>query len=238
MNNRLRSWTAAAGLLLSGAAAAQDGGLSVSAGLRLWQMQWMTFSYASPASGQVLTQAAARDRVVLIPALALRSGDWLASLSGFSSTRFDFVTSGGSGDRSEVDANIGWFFAPRAVVTLGYKRVSQRDGEFRYEPRGPVIGLSASAPLTGTWSLVGSFGVGWLKTQRSTDPRIVQFDAGYRLSEVGLNYALDAGTWWRALTLSAGWRVQTLSSRDALPRSGQDGRDLTEGLTLGVVARF
>ena len=47
---------------------------------------------------------------------------------------------------------------------------------------------------------------------------------------------LDRGP--KALNLTVGYRTQVLSSKDALPRTGQEARDLTQGLTVGVVATF
>lgn len=236
MSKGYRSCGAAAGLMLSAAVAAQDAGLSVSAGLRLWQMQWTTFSYAEGVDrSQLLIQVPARERTVMMPMLALQRENWVVSLSGFGSTRINLIPDG-SAVRSEFDANLGWFFAPSAVLTLGYKRVSQSGDVFRYQPRGPVVGVTASAPLTGTLSLVGSVGLGWLKTKASSDFRDVQFEADYRLSEVRLNYAADTRGWLRSLTLSVGWRMQSLSSREAL--GPQDARDLSQGLSLGVMAGF
>ena len=78
--------------------------------------------------------------------------------------------------------------------------------------------------------------MGRLKTPTSTDPRIVQFDADYRLTEVGLAYNAALGGMPRALALTAGYRMQVLTSKNAL--GSQDGRDLTQGFTVGVVVTF
>lgn len=226
-----------AGALLSLAASctwAQDAGaFSVAGGLRLWQMQWTTFSYADAAGGgQVLTQSVAGREWVTVPLLNLRWDRWVLAASGYGRTSFDFPTSRDS--RSEYDINLGWSVLPGLALTAGWKHVSQR-GDFIYEPSGLVIGASASAPLGAGLSLQGTLGAGTLKTRRSGG-RYVEFDAVYRLAEVGLAYSLPLEPWARTVSLTAGWRMQTLGSKDAL--GSQDGRDITEGLTLGLLARF
>lgn len=218
---------------VAGAAAQDGGGLSVAAGLRLWQMQWTTFSYADAAGGgSVLTQSVADRQWVVVPLINLRWDRWVLAASGFARSSFDFP--GGRDSRSEYDLNLGWSLLPGLALTAGWKHVSQR-GDFIYEPSGPVIGASASAPLGAGLSLTGTLGAGTLKTRR-TGGRYVDFDAVYRLTEVGLAYSLPLETWARSVSLTAGWRMQTLGSKNAL--GSQDGRDITEGLTLGAVARF
>lgn len=220
------------------AAMAQDAGLSVSLGARAWYTQWSTFSYLTDANGVdnlALTQVSAGDKLALVPVLSARYGNFVGSLSLLPSTRFNFVD-GGSGTRREYDINLGYAVLPGLNLTLGYKKVSQRDGEYRYEPGGVVLGLSGSAPLASGFALYGSLAVGKLKTPQSGGDKVVKFDADYRLTEVGLAYALAGAPASLRWTLSAGYRMQVMSSREAFGL--QDGRDTTQGFALGAITSF
>jgi len=229
------STIARAALLLGFAAAAQaqDTGLGVAVGVKAWSTQWTTFSYATDGAGdQVLTQVAAKDKVVLVPLLSVRWRDFVASLSGYRPTDYRFLD-GSTNSRKEFDANVGYFVTPGVAVTLGYKRVGQKGATDNYELGGPVIGLSATAPISGPLALYGAFGLGRLK---DTSASTVKFDADYRLSEVGLAYNIGLDNLPKSLSFTLGYRTQVLSSKEAL--GSQDGRDLTQGLTIGLVATF
>lgn len=223
---------AAAALLASGLTHAQSAGPSVSVGLRAWQAQWDTFSYTLDQNGDsVVIQVPAKDKLVLLPVLSVRWRDFTGSLSLYPSTEHEML--GGRRDqRKEFDVNVGYAVTPGVALTLGYKKVEQR-GSLLYALDGPVAGISGTAPLGQGWSLYGSLGMGWMKSTGSSD---VKFDADYRLSEVGAAYTIPAGTFIKAVTLTAGYRTQVLTSKDALP--GQDGRDLTQGFTFGAIATF
>lgn len=230
------TFLAAMALCAAGSAGAQDAGPDVSLGLRLWNAEWTTFSYFTQGNANLaLTQVAAQSKLVLVPALSLRYRDWVGSLSVLPSTRFDFVD-GGSGTRQEVDANVGYSLMPGLALTLGYKKVSQRDGATRYEPAGLVAGVNGNASLGGAWSMYGGLGIGRLSTPQSGGDEVVKFDADYHLTEVGLAYALPATRFVRRWTLTGGYRIQVLSSKEAL--GAQSGRDTTEGFTLGAIATF
>ena len=81
--------------------------------------------------------------------------------------------------------------------------------------------------------MYGTLGLGRLK---STSGSNVKFDADYQLSEVGFAYNLGLGGIPRALTFTLGYRMQVLTSKEALPN--QDARDLTQGFTFGLLAVF
>jgi hypothetical protein len=220
-------------LCLAGAVQAQESGPSVSVGLKAWSTQWTTFGYDTNGGGQtVLTQVPAKDKVVLVPLLSVRWRDWVGSISGYGSTDYEFVD-GGSNSRKELDANVGYLVLPGVAVTLGYKKVGQKAATDNYELAGLVAGMSATAPLSSTFSLYGSLGLGRLK---DTSASTVKFDADYRLTEVGVAYTLPMERFTKALTFTLGYRTQVLSSKEAL--GSQDGRDLTQGLTLGLLAAF
>ena len=139
---------------------------------------------------------------------------------------------GSTNRRNEFDLNVGWLFAPGVAATVGYKRVGQKAGDFDYQLGGPTIGLSATAPLQGAFSLYGTLGLGRMKKAAGN----VDFDADYQLSEVGLAYNLGLSGIPRGLTFTLGYRIQVLNSKDALP--GQDARDLTQGFAFGLLAVF
>jgi hypothetical protein len=238
MNTAIKPLLCTLAACCSHAALAQDPGVSVSLGVRAWYTQWSTFSYLTDANGVdniALTQVSAGDKLALVPVLSARYGNFVGSMSMLPATRFNFVD-GGSGTRREYDLNLGYTVLPGLNLTLGYKKVSQRDGEYRYEPGGVVLGLSGSAPLASGFALYGSLAVGKLKTPQSGGDKVVKFDADYRLTEVGLAYALVGGQASPRWTLSAGYRMQVMSSKEAFGL--HDGRDTTQGFTLGAIATF
>lgn len=212
------------------AAQAQESNLDVSVGLKAWNTQWTTWGYDN--TGTVITQVPAKDKTVLIPLLSVRYHDFVGSLSGFQPTTFRFED-GSSNSRKEFDLNLGWLLTPGVAATVGYKRVGQAADGNNYQLAGPTVGLSATAPIRAGFSLYGSFGYGWLK---STSGSNVKFDADYQLSELGLAYSLGTGAIPRAVTFTLGYRIQVLTSKEALPT--QDARDLTQGFTLGVLGVF
>lgn len=220
----------------AGAALAQDSGLSVSVGARAWYAQWTTFSYFTELGvNRALTQVSADNKLVLVPTVSVRYGDFVGSLSALPSTSFTFAD-GGSGKREELDFNLGYTVMPGLTMTLGYKKVSQRDGNVSYEPAGVVAGLSGNAPLSGAFSLYGALGFGRLKTPTSGGAEVVKFTADYRLTEIGLAYAVNTAGLPRRWTLTAGYRIQVMGSKEAF--GTQDGRDTTQGFTFGALATF
>jgi hypothetical protein len=226
-----KNWFIAVLLCGAATAQAQDSGLSVSVGVRGWNTQWDTFSYAG--NPQVVTQSPANEKFVLVPLLSVRYRDFVGSLSLYPSTDHSFID-GSTGNRKELDLNLGYYVSPGVAVTLGYKKLEQSDGSDIYALSGPVLGVNGTASLGRDFSLYGTFGLGRLKT---TSASTVQFSsADYRLSEVGLAYTLATPSIAKAVTFTLGYRTQVLSSKDAA--EGQDGRDLTQGLTLGFVTTF
>jgi hypothetical protein len=214
---------------------AQDPGVSVSVGVRAWFSEWTTFGYftdgGTPAQNLALTQVTANSEIALMPVIGARYGKFSGTLSAFTSTDYSF-DDGAHGERDELDVNVGYSLMPGLAVTVGYKEIDQGDGPDHYRPSGPVVGLSASAPLRGAWSMYGNLGVGWLKTPSGDE---ISFDADYRLAELGLAYNLNANM-PKHWTFTAGYRIQVLTSKDAFET--QDARDTTQGFTLGVHATF
>jgi hypothetical protein len=224
-------------------ALAQDGGLSVSVGARAWYTEWTTFGYYPGADPNLaLTQTSGPSKWVVLPTVSVRYGSFFGSLSSFPSTGFEF-TDGSASRRSESDINVGYTLVPGLGVTLGYKRIAQRGEVFRYEPKGPVVGVAGNAALAGPLSLYGALGIGRLKTPSDPRREVVKFDATYRLTEVGLAYTLPSagGFVVKRWTFTAGHRIQVMRSKDAFRTAAgqsQDGIDTTQGFTLGVLATF
>lgn len=237
MNLWIRSTLFALAAVSGQAAQAQDDALSVSVGARAWYTQWSTFSYFTDDAGNnlALTQGSAKDKLVVVPVLSARYGKFVGSVGYMPSTRFSFVD-GGTNRRSELDLIAGYTVLPGLNLTLGYKKLSQRGDFYRYEPAGPVLGINGSAPIASGLGIYGAFAVGRLKTPQSGGEEVVKFKAGYRLTEVGLSYALAGDPLWPRWTLSAGYRIQVLSSKEAF--GSQDGRDTTQGFALGASATF
>lgn len=236
-----RNWLVVVTLFGAGPALAQDSGLSVSVGARAWYAEWTTFSFFTTPDGKTnlaLTQVAANNKLVVLPVVSVRYGNFSGSLSAFLPTDFSFVGGGGN-TRKELDVNLGYDVLPGVALTLGYKKVSQSDIEGnRYRPAGPVVGISANAPLAGAWSMYGSLGVGKLKTPSGD---AIDFKADYRLTELGLAYTLSGNQQPQRWTFTAGYRIQVLSSQEAFTTpngESQDARDTTQGLTIGVIATF
>jgi hypothetical protein len=221
---------AALGLCIAGAAHAQASNLDVSVGLKAWATQWTTWGY--DANNTAITQVPAKDKIVLIPQLSARYGDFVGSMSGFQPTTFE-LEDGSRNKRKEFDANLGWLFTQGVAGTIGYKRTGQSADGSNYDVHGPTIGLSATAPIRNGFSLYGNFGYGRLKSASGSN---VKFDADYQLSELGLAYGMGLGGVPRAITFTLGYRIQVLTSKEAL--GSQDARDLTQGITLGPLAVF
>lgn len=229
-----RAWWGLLGLAAAGLAQAQDAEFGFSVGLKAWNAHWMTFGYETNANGdQVLTQNETQDKLLVLPTLGLRWGDFIGAVSGFRSSSFSFVDGSDAGKRKEYDVNLGYRILPGFALTLGYKKLQQGGGENVYRPAGPIYGFSGNAVLSGPWTIYGSVGLGRLKTPGGDK---ISFDADYRQTEVGLAYTLQASGWPRSWSFTAGYRIQSLSSKDAA--NGQSGIDETFGLTLGVVAAF
>jgi hypothetical protein len=213
---------------------AQDAGVNVSVGVRAWYTEWTTFSYhVDPLTGEndALTQVSADSEPTFLPIVSVRYGKWLASTSAMLSRHFTFPN--GRGTRKEFDANVGYSVLPGLAFTLGYKQVSQADGPARYRPRGPTLGATGNASLGGAWSMYGSLGLGWLETPDGDD---IAFDADYQLAELGLAYSLEGNRMPRRWTFTGGYRYQAMKSKDAF--ESQDGRDTTQGFTIGMMATF
>jgi hypothetical protein len=235
----MKKWFVVLALCSAHTALAQDAGVTVTVGARAWYTEWTTFGYVGdPGAESTLTEVSANEQLAVIPVLSVRYGKFMGSVSGTPSTNFSF-NDGTKGEREEFDIHVGYFVMRGVALTLGYKKVQQSSGTLRYRPSGPVIGVNASAPIQGAWSLYGNLSVGLLETPAGDE---VDFTAAYRLTEVGLAYTLDGKRQPKHWTFTAGYRMQVMNSKDAIiiaqTDTAQDGLDTTQGFTLGVIATF
>lgn len=219
------------------AQAQQAGGLQASAGFRMWNTEWTSFTYDA---AEQIKQVQYKSKLVVLPVVRLSYGDFIAVASSMQTTRFESV-SGGRDPRSEYDLSLGYQVMPGVQVQLGYKRVKQegiQDGKVVfYKPGGLLLGANLAAPIQGPLSVYANFGmsVGGFRS-----PKPIEYDNRYRVAELGLAYNLPMDAFVRTLTFTAGYRTQVLDTLNAQqagqPR--QDARDLTHGLAAGVMASF
>ena len=62
------------------------------------------------------------------------------------------------------------------------------------------MGISGNAPLGGAWSFYGNLGIGRLETPGGDE---IEFEADYRLAELGMAYTLDGDRLPRRWTFTA-----------------------------------
>jgi hypothetical protein len=135
----------------------------------------------------------------VIPALSLRRGAWLLSGSYAAAPRYAFELRDRfyTGKRSEWDLAVGYYFAPSAAVTLGWKSILQNfegpDDNYRY--RGLTLGFAGSARITAGASLYGNAAIGvpgLFRAQLAEQTRDAlgqrDFDQSYYVTEIGLAY--------------------------------------------------
>lgn len=246
---------------LSCANALANDGTLVSLGLRLWNNEWTSWDVYPAVPGSLAGASenfTSSSRLVAIPIVSVRHGDWLISGSHFVNRSYDFTGNEGqnfSAKRKETDVLAGYYVLPTLAVTLGYKEVKQDFGggaQFKYT--GPTIGAVASAPLTQGFSLYGNFGYGFMKAKLPAGLGAIEangkskLDADYLLGEVGLAYSFDAKSIspaLKAMTATIGYRSQVLTTKDFRLRTSDgrhsratDLRDTTEGLSLGLSVSF
>jgi hypothetical protein len=147
-----------------------------------------------------------------------------------------------SADRTEWDGNIGYYIHPSVAVSLGYKNItqdytstysspgitySQPTSKSTTEIKGPTIGITGNAPISGGFGLYGNLAYGWLKAKYTGVSR--EDTVSYLLSDTGFNYR--AGSF----LINLGYRLQSMYT-DA--PNGLKGPDVTEGFVLGANMLF
>lgn len=231
-----------------------------SAGIKAWVNQWDSWDINRVQIGgsalQIVESISSGQTVAFVPVVSARRGDWSFTASAMSRARYTLENSVTrmEGSRSEADMNVGWTCMPGLALTAGYKQLVQNAGG-RFVWRGPVLGATATARLSGGWALYGNLGLGRmsLKLPNADSDGQTSLDAAYAVNEVGLAYSFQSA--WPGkqggLTLAVGYRSQSvrtkgyaLSSQPALG-GGQastyahdDLRDATQGLALSLLASF
>ncbi len=238
--------------------------VTVTLGVKAWDNKWTSWdafpaldlgNSSLPGSTENYTSGS---KLALIPTASVRFGNWLVSGSQFVNKSYRFTGQDGNSfgaKRSETDIHAGYYVLPTLAITLGYKDVKQDFGtnaDFKYS--GPIIGASASAPLTQGFSLYGNFGYGRMDAKLPSGAADASgsnnLKANYLLGEVGIAYSFDVRSALpaaKAVTLTLGYRSQVLDTkayRVALttvangPTRSAELRDTTEGLALGLSASF
>jgi hypothetical protein len=222
-------------------ASAADSDFTVTVGLKAWNNNWSSWNpvFENTSPPNAIVQNFEQNATSLIPSLSVRYKDFLLGGSYFAKRSYSFGTQGGNfGDvpRLEYDLSAGYYVLPTLAIIGGYKRVEQEFANGTYKFSGPIVGISASAPLTGGFSLYGTAALGPMDLK---EPNGVKRDADYRLGEVGLAYAFDAGgAGMKAVIGTIGYRSQAIITKLGGSRDGMKGRDTTEGLTIGIAAAF
>jgi len=220
---------------------AGDGKLSL--GLKAWSSNWRqegsVIVYPNNVTnpkGYVSNGNAEGSALTLTPTLQYRYKDVAVSFSTLLKKDFDmprtFVSSDNASGtefnsfgRKEYDLNFSYFLKPNISASIGYKNLTLNSGA--YTVRGPIVGLSASAPLMEGLSLYATVGLGALNVKQDD-----RFDVKYTLTEVGVAYSLHEWLSHSAVTLS--YREQKVKATD----QGVWGRDRYQDTTRGVAVGF
>ncbi len=253
---------------------ASAGPVRVLAGVRFWANQWdilyldRELFLANPAdpgslaSREVVKTATSSTKVVPIPFLGVRFGDFIGSASYFPETGFDSDGAlSGDVDREELDVNFGYYITPSTVLSLGYRKGTQSKATDLI-PRSEVrvkallLGISFSAPISGPFSVYGNVAYGKAKLDTETvlsdgDDRL---NGNYKIGEIGVSYNLSnllGGSVLKGAALTFGYRTWVLTETDVplgtfsldnplVPVSLQEteARTSTDGFVLGAVAVF
>jgi hypothetical protein len=241
-------------------------GLRVSGGVRIWSASWDSWNANPVGTGvsvgssryEVAEAMHSGEKLATIPFVSVRHGSVFVSASAMTDTSYSLHETGTPGgfavnsSRSEFDLNLGYLFAPGMSLSLGNKRISQRFGPDEYKWNGPVLGLSAGAPLVSNWGLYTSLGLGRLKGKfpHKDAAGKQRFDSSYRLMEAGLTYTFTTpATWMRSLVLTTGYRTQRMVTRGyglaqtpavgvASQNTSAELVDTTQGFVLGLQGTF
>jgi len=227
-----------AALPFANASAADD--FTATVGLKAWNNSWSSWNAGKNDILEPIVQNIEQSGTSLIPSLSVRYQNFLLGGSLFAKHSYNFGRVGGDdfGDvpRREYDLSAGYYVLPTLAIIAGYKRIEQTFSNGTYKFSGPIIGFSASAPLTGGFSLYGTAALGPMDLK---EPDGSKRDSNYRLGEVGLAYAFDAGgAGMKSVIGTFGYRSQAIITKLKLSHEGLKGRDTTEGFTVGIAAAF
>ena len=238
-----------------------------SVGMKVWFNEWDT--WATNSASIQLAGETSRFEVVeafgfpsevsAVPFVSYRYKDFFGSLSAMAKTKYatpDAIRGGvETASRSEVDFNVGYLVLPGLALTAGIKQLTQtlNSDEFRW--RGPVLGVSSSAPVAPGWAIYGTGGVGRMRAEfgvgNSDANGKDSFNADYRLGEFGLAYSAPwAKRFLKSLLITVGYRSQYVATKsyaltvfDSLgdPTNAYTSsqlKDTTQGLAIGITGSF
>jgi hypothetical protein len=237
--------------------AADFSDVQLNLGVKGWFNEWTSWDPVSTGNGtiKVIESVASNTHDSVIPQASVRYGKWLVTGSYFLKTDY---TLGGlidpstgtltalSASRKELDGNFGYSVLPGLIATLGYKQIEQDFGASAYKWTGPTVGLTASAPLAGALAFYGTFAYGRLNLNSSTpdDAEHTSFHADYELGELGLAYGVSTPLPHLSFSVTAGYRIQVVSTRKFDLSTGFGGyepvdvHDITQGPAITIFARF
>lgn len=246
-----------------------NGPLDVSFGAKLWSTAWNTWVTSPKGTGvavgatrfQTVQAVGSENQPSLIPYANLHVGDLSFSVSAMARTHYtlhDTATPNGfdaAATRQELDFNAGYYVLPSLTVYAAGKQLTQTYGPDVYRWRGPLLGLNGSAHMARGWAVYGNTAIGRMQAKFPESQADVNgqsnFNADYRLGEVGLAYA----TPWsgklstKSMLLLMGYRAQYVSTkRYGLARTDTSGNqsyntsanliDTTQGFILALTATF
>jgi hypothetical protein len=239
-------------------------GLKFTVGVKAWANTWETsINNDGTDTGTNIISTTSKNKLAAIPSVSARWGNWVASYSYFTKTKYDFKdytqvynstgAVGGpssvarthtSAERKEQDFNIGYFVTPALAVTLGYKEVRQK-----YTQTQTDISLFPGASETGTGETkYKGYAVGLLGSAPLGASGLFLYGNGAigPTKATGLGSA-DAKGWYGSselglgmglannFTVTAGVKYQIL---DVKVNGDQRGRDTTSGFILGANYTF
>lgn len=230
-------------------AVAADSDFSATIGLKAWVNNWSKWGAVTlyGTGGDEFTPAyiarnwESENTTAWIPSASVRYKDFMAGGSYFKQNYGFGSQFTWHGERKEYDLVGGYYVLPTLAIIGGYKKVDTKfvdpgypESVFVYS--GPIVGFSASAPLTGGFSLYGTAAIG-VNFKRGTETK---HDADYRLGELGVAYSFDVGGagGMKGLIGTLGYRSQVIVSKLTGDWEGVKGRDTTEGMSIGIIAAF
>lgn len=245
-------------------APADAAGIHLFAGVRPWATTWdmplldTKTVILNTAGGPVIAvqevpiTIQSDAKIVPLTIVGVRGGDFVISANVAPGTNYS--TSGQTSakvKRTEGDLNLGYAISPSVMVSAVYKlaKVSQlltsnaaslSGLSYGYRVEGLLVGLNASGPLQGQWSIYGSAAVGLARAKYdggATDADGKSSGDGYyRIGEVGLSRTLLSGSEGgalKSLALQIGYRFQNVSIRN----NAYGTYDATTGAQLSVEHR-
>ena len=209
-----------------------DDDISVTAGVRLWSVEWL----GNGLEGRSVTHLDSGATTVPILVGSVRYKDFGFSASRFMSTSFTLANANPQATfrtkRVELDLHASYYFLPGLSAGIGYKESDFSGGTVK----GPIFSLAGSAPLGSGIGLYANGAIGPLKARFPG----ANSNANYTLSELGFSYSFDGASLgaMKGWSATLGYRYQSIKLKNFQLFFGQDVRDSTVGTTLGLFARF